>query len=96
MVNLQSLFGRMLGLIWIFEHRCTNERTLALLEITPTDRVFEIGSGPGLGLREAARRAPDGHVTGLDVSSAMIAMAQRTNRRAVRAGRVELSLLDDV
>jgi cyclopropane fatty-acyl-phospholipid synthase-like methyltransferase len=74
----------------------TNARTLALLEITPTDRVFEIGSGPGLGLREAARRAPDGHVTGLDVSSAMIAMAQRTNRRAVRAGRVELSLLDDV
>jgi SAM-dependent methyltransferase len=89
----EGLFGRMLGLIWTFEHRRTNERTLALLEIAPADRVLELGSGPGLGLRGAARRAPHGHVTGLDVSSAMIAMARRTNRGAVHAGRVELSLL---
>ncbi len=88
-------FGRLLGLIWTFEHRGTNRQTLELLEIAPADRVLEVGSGPGFGLREAARKATSGHVTGLDVSRVMVAAARRRNRCAGRAGRVEVSLISE-
>jgi SAM-dependent methyltransferase len=90
----EGLFGRLLGVIWTFEHRRINERTLELLAIAPTDRVLEIGSGPGLGLQRAALRAPLGRVTGLDVSATMIAAALRRNHAAVRAGQVDVSLVD--
>lgn len=83
-------FGRLLGVIWTFEHRREYRATLELLKVAATDRVLEVGSGPGWGLGEAAQRAVSGHVIGLDVSSAMVAAAQRRNRRLVRAGRVEV------
>jgi SAM-dependent methyltransferase len=88
-------FGRLLGLIWTVEHRRINRETLELLEIAPTDRVLEVGSGPGWGLREAARKAENGHVTGLDVSQVMVATARRRNRCAIRAGRVDVSLVTE-
>lgn len=91
----RGFFGRLLGLIWTFEHRRTNRETLELLEIAPTDRVLEVGSGPGWGLREAARKATSGHVTGLDVSQVMVAAARRRNRCAVRAGRVDVAPVSD-
>jgi SAM-dependent methyltransferase len=88
-------FGWLLGVIWTFEHRREYRETFELLEIAATDHVLELGSGPGFGLREAARRASDGHVTGLDVSRVMTASARRRNRRAVRAGRVTASEISD-
>lgn len=88
-------FGRFLGIIWTFEHRREYRETFELLAIAPNDHVLELGSGPGWGLREAARRASDGHVTGLDVSRAMVASARRRNRRAIRAGRVTASEISE-
>ena len=90
----RGLFGRLLGVIWRFEHRKLNAQALELLGIRATDRVLDVGCGPGVGVREAAGRAPEGHVTGLDVSSTMVAIARRRNRRAIRAGRVDITLLD--
>lgn len=89
----RGAFGRVLGIIWSFEHRCANRRTLDLLEIAAADRVLEVGAGPGLGVSEAARRAKDGHVAGLDVSEVMVAAARRRNRDAERAGRVDVALV---
>jgi SAM-dependent methyltransferase len=91
----RGLFGRLLGVIWTFEHRNINDETLELLEIAPTDRVLEVGSGPGWGLSKAAQRAKQGRVTGLDVSEVMIAMARRRNRCAIRTGHVEVSLISE-
>jgi SAM-dependent methyltransferase len=90
----RGLFGRLLGVIWKFEHRKLNTQTLDLLDIRATDRVLDVGCGPGVGVREAAGRAPQGHVTGLDVSSTMVAIARRRNRRAIRLGRVDITRLD--
>lgn len=49
----------------------------------PVRRVLDIGSGPGVGTCELARRFPDAHVTAVDASPAML---ERTSQRATALG----------
>ena len=58
----------------------------------PHDHVLEIGFGPGLAIRELARRATDGFVLGIDHSEVMVRQATARNRAAVEQGRVDLRL----
>lgn len=66
------------------------EWTLDLLDIGPTDRVLELGFGPGLGIRGAAERAHQGAVSGVDHSAVMLRQASKRNAAAIAAGRVKL------
>jgi SAM-dependent methyltransferase len=59
-----------------------------LLDLQPTDRMLEVGCGPGVALQAAAAQAAS--VTGVDRSAVMIGQARRRNRSAVREGRVVL------
>ncbi|WP_243866569.1 class I SAM-dependent methyltransferase [Actinophytocola oryzae] len=61
---------------------------VSLLDLRPTDRVLEVGFGPGIAVGEMARVA--GQVYGVDHSSVMLRAARRRNAAAVRAGRVSL------
>src|SRR5215207_6519805 len=65
---------------------------VALLDAQPHDHVLEIGFGPGLAIRELARRATDGFVLGIDHSEVMVRQAAARNRAAIEQGRVELRL----
>jgi ubiquinone/menaquinone biosynthesis C-methylase UbiE len=56
----------------------------------PTDRVIELGCGPGVAIAALATRAIQGLVVGVDHSQVMICQARRRNRAAIRAGRVRL------
>jgi ubiquinone/menaquinone biosynthesis C-methylase UbiE len=86
--------GRVAG--WVMAHRGSNRQrnrwVVALLDVQPTDRVLEVGFGPGIAIAELARRATRGHVYGIDHSDVMVRQARRHNAAAVRAGRVELLL----
>ena len=73
-------------------NRQRNVWAVGLLGVEPTDRVLEIGFGPGLAIRELSRRATQGLVCGVDHSAVMVLQATRRNAAAVRAGRVELRL----
>jgi ubiquinone/menaquinone biosynthesis C-methylase UbiE len=79
---------------WVMSHRSSNVRrnrwVVSLLDVQPTDRVLEIGFGPGIAVKEMSRRASDGTVLGVDHSDVMVRIAQRRNASAIRAGRVEL------
>jgi SAM-dependent methyltransferase len=79
---------------WIMGRRSSNvERSrwaVQLLDIQPTDRVIELGCGPGVAIAAIAARAVRGSVVGVDHSQVMIRQAGRRNRAAVRAGRVRL------
>jgi SAM-dependent methyltransferase len=68
-----------------------------LMDVQPSDRVLEIGFGPGIAVREIARRATRGQVVGIDRSAVMRAQAARRNAAAIRAGRVSLTVasIDD-
>jgi SAM-dependent methyltransferase len=90
----RGLGGRLAG--WTMATRASNRDrnvwVVSLLDIAPTDRVLEIGFGPGVAIREAASRAVDGAVCGVDHSEVMLHQARRRNAEAVRAGRVDLRL----
>ena len=98
-MSWREQFGRPRGVLgWIagkLMARGKGEFALDLLGdvgVAPTDRVLEIGFGPGVGIEVAARLASQGRVFGVDISDVMLRMAARRNRAALQAGRVELSL----
>ncbi|HVV14646.1 class I SAM-dependent methyltransferase [Amycolatopsis sp.] len=76
---------------WVMGRRSSNvarNRWAArLLDIQPTERVLELGCGPGVAIAALATR---GTVVGVDHSAVMIRQAARRNRAAIRAGRVRL------
>jgi ubiquinone/menaquinone biosynthesis C-methylase UbiE len=84
--------GRVAG--WVMAHRGSNRQrnlwVVSLLDVQPTDRVLEIGFGPGLAIAELARRATRGRVYGIDHSEVMVRQASKHNAAAIRAQRVEL------
>src|SRR4051812_48320319 len=79
---------------WIMGRRSSNVArnrwAVQLLDIQPTDRVIELGCGPGVALAALATRAVRGSVVGVDHSQVRIRQARRRNRAAIRAGRVRL------
>ena len=66
--------------------------TIELMDLMPTDRVLEIGFGPGFALEQVCGHLSGGKAVGLDRSEAMLRMAQRRNRKAISKGRLELVL----
>jgi ubiquinone/menaquinone biosynthesis C-methylase UbiE len=88
----RGLSGRLVG--WEMTLRPSNRRrnvwAVSLMDVQPSDRVLEIGYGPGLAVREIARRATRGEVIGIDRSAVMRAQAAHRNAAATRAGRVSL------
>ncbi|PSK98027.1 methyltransferase family protein [Murinocardiopsis flavida] len=88
----RGVLGRLAG--WVMAHRATNRRrnlwVVSLLDVRPTDRVLEVGFGPGLAIAELARHASRGRVYGIDHSDVMTRRARRRNAAAIRAGRVDL------
>jgi ubiquinone/menaquinone biosynthesis C-methylase UbiE len=79
---------------WIMGRRSSNiarnRWAVQLLDVQPTDRVIELGCGPGVAIAALATRAVRGSVVGVDHSQVMIRQAGRRNRAAIRAGRVRL------
>lgn len=85
-----GVLGRLAG--WEMATRSSNRRrnewAVGLLDIAPTDRVLEVGFGPGIAIRAAARRATEGLIVGIDHSEVMVRAASQGNRN----GRVDLRL----
>jgi SAM-dependent methyltransferase len=79
---------------WIMGRRSSNVArnrwAVQLLDVQPTDRVIELGCGPGVAVAAVAARAVRGSVVGVDHSQVMIRQARRRNEAAIRAGRVRL------
>lgn len=73
-------------------NRKRNIWAVGLLGVQPSDRVLEIGFGPGIAIRELSRRATHGLVCGVDHSAVMVQQATKRNAAAVRVGRVDLRL----
>lgn len=73
------------------ETRRENLRAIDALLVEASDRVLDVGCGPGRSLAELAARAPDGHVDAVDPSRLMVDVACRRNLRLVKAGHVAVA-----
>jgi ubiquinone/menaquinone biosynthesis C-methylase UbiE len=89
----RGIAGRVVG--WVMAHRRSNQQrnrwVVSLLDVQPTDRLLEIGFGPGVAIAELAGRATRGRVYGIDHSEVMLQQAGRRNAAAIRAHRVHLA-----
>ncbi|HBH78328.1 MAG TPA: class I SAM-dependent methyltransferase [Nitrospira sp.] len=86
--------GRIAG--WLMAHRRSdkerNRWAVSLLDLQPTDRVLEIGFGPGLAIALMSEVVTGGHVVGIDHSEMMLQQAKKRNASAIEQGRVQLLL----
>jgi ubiquinone/menaquinone biosynthesis C-methylase UbiE len=89
-----GFWGNIVG--FIMAHRSSNlernEWAIALLNLQPSDRVLEIGFGPGVTIQKMSEIVTDGVIWGIDHSEVMLRQASRRNQRAILAGRVRLVL----
>jgi ubiquinone/menaquinone biosynthesis C-methylase UbiE len=69
-----------------------------MLELSPEDRVIDVGCGPGNYTRRLAEAAPEGLAVGIDASEAMVAAAAKRSGREncayLRADACELPFAD--
>jgi ubiquinone/menaquinone biosynthesis C-methylase UbiE len=73
------------GLAMAVENRSTNRRVVDRLDLHPGDRVLEIGCGPGVAARTAARRvAPAGRVVAVDPSATVLRVARLLTDGTIR------------
>lgn len=86
----RGLVGTLVGHAMAIKNRERIDWAVSLLEVQATDRVLEIGFGPGVALRRIAERAPDGLVAGLEVSELMIEQASRRLVHEIATGHAEL------
>jgi len=82
-----GLFGRLMGRLMNRHNAKMNAFALELLELTPADRVLEIGFGGGATLSTLIERA--GFVAGIDRSQVMAERAKARYAGDMAAGRAE-------
>ncbi len=66
--------------------------TISLLDVTPQDRILEIGMGPGIAISLLSEIATEGFIAGIDHSEVMVRQATKRNINAINAGRVTLQM----
>lgn len=86
----QGLLGRLGGRILARGNRKFAEEVIAMLDIGPSERILEVGFGPGVAIELLASKATAGKVAGIDVSQEMVEQASARNAAAIRAGAVDL------
>jgi ubiquinone/menaquinone biosynthesis C-methylase UbiE len=59
-----------------------------LLDVQPSDKMLEVGFGPGVGIQLLTSSASAGYVAGVDPSKEMVAQAR--NKKAIESGRADL------
>jgi ubiquinone/menaquinone biosynthesis C-methylase UbiE len=78
------------GVMMAYSNRDFARWIIDLLEVEPTDKILEVGFGPGVGIQMLARLTPSGLVAGVDYSNEMLAQATARNLEASKASQVKL------
>ena len=88
----QGLLGRLGGIVMARMNASAAAEIVDLLDVATSDRVLELGFGPGVGIGLLAERVSTGYVCGVDPSLEMVEQGTKRNLQAIRRGVVELRL----
>ena len=88
--NPKGFLGYLVGQAMAVKNRARIQWAIELLDVQKSDRILEIGFGPGLAVREMAKAATSGFIAGIDRSELMVKQASQLNRIAIQQGRVKL------
>ena len=88
-----GLFGKIAGRL-MARRDADDHWVVELLELSPDDRVLDVGCGPGVALELMLPHLSSGLAAGVDPSEVMLLQAAGRNKAAVRAGKLELRLGD--
>ena len=86
----EGLLGRLGGIILARANRPFAQEVVALLNVRASEKILEVGFGPGVGIELLAEAAPLGRIAGIDPSKAMVRQASRRNAAAIGTGAVVL------
>ena len=86
----RGIVGWLAGVAMAIKNRERNDWMVDLLDIRATDRVLEIGFGPGVTIARIAQLTRSGFVAGIDRSKLMVQQARGSNADLIALGRVDL------
>ncbi|AWZ01929.1 erythromycin 3''-O-methyltransferase [Rhodobiaceae bacterium] len=85
-----GLLGSLVGRIMSKETAAANDIAIALLNVSPGDRVLDVGTGHGAALATLATLNDPGSLDGIDFSPTALKIARRKNRLLLKSGRLHL------
>lgn len=87
-----GMAGHIMGYLMAYLNDGMNQQAVKLLDVQPTDRILEIGFGPGKALQRIARMATSGFTAGIDYSEVMVEQARQRIKDINHNGKVEVAL----
>ncbi len=85
-------FGRLIARSMNYGHSKVTRWGLSQVSINEEDMILDIGCGGGKTVNTLAKTATEGKTYGIDYSEISVAVASKTNKRFLDAGRVEILL----
>ena len=83
--------GSFLPRLWNRRNAALNDLTLACLDLSPDNRVLDVGCGGGYLLEQMSRAVYDGALSGVDISDRILAHCRWRLHRLIQIGQLELS-----
>ncbi len=85
-----GILGKYISKKLLKMNAATNDWVIENCRIKPSDRILELGYGPGYAVEKIAPVLDTGKIYGIDFSKLMYKHASRRNREEIRAGKAEL------
>jgi len=86
----QGRLGRLGGIVMARTNRKVAAWAVEQLGVRPSDRILEVGFGPGVGIELLAKSVSLGRVVGVDSSREMVEQGTVRNAKGMEAGRIDL------
>ncbi len=85
-----GILGKFVGYIMSVKNNERSDWTVEKIKFRPTDRILEIGFGPGTTLNKIAGKLTTGSISGIDHSTVMLTQAINRNKKNIENNKVDL------